>query len=273
MRFHHSFFHHTPSSTIPTLGESKFASSTTVERAGVGFSDVNAPNNFNTHCCASNGAPNNQQEEDNTSQESDKIMAVLTNKLKDLDFVWRPMEISMGTSVNEESVYENLKELNHQLKQSSAFVKHVTRTLKKKLSTEPGDRAHCFTMMYDLRAYPAMIDNPAGDASEEDFEEFSSAQWTAVIAVVMDEEGNVKKNIMVLQAPDSACQLSRDSLVNVLDIVETLGCECIYVAVNKHMESATERIQITKAFMSVGFKMQHPRILAVDGHVLLGYDC
>jgi len=310
LRFPHAFSHHTPSSTTPILVENKFASSTTVERAGTAFSvDVNTPtnnskvhhrtsniNNRNAAAAPVNHTNNNYNNKSQSitcqlAQDADKIMNVMTGRLKDLDYVWRPVEISLLTSTTnnnnnaaqlqqQQQEQQHLKNLNQQLKQSNAFVKHVTLTLKKKLATEPGDAVHCFTMMYNVIASArAAADNPAV-ANEHDFdyedddeeEESSAAQWTSVVAVVMDEDGQVKKSVMVLQTPDSSAQFSRESLINILDVAEVLGCENVYVAVNKCMSPATERVHITKGFMNVGFQMQHPRVLSVDGHVVLGYE-
>lgn len=237
-------------------------------------------------------------------------MNVLTGRLQDLDFVWRPLETSFNLDHMEREM-AHFQMLGHQLKRSSAFVKYVTRSLAQKLITEPGDELYCYTMMYNCisnqqYSSSARDNNPAatsitnnnsnedenddfyGDDSDDEFDnddedddnddddesdnQAASKQWTAVIAVVLDQDGQTKRNVMVLKCPDNSAQMSRSLVINMLDIAEMLGCDHVYVAVNRMLSPALERVQITSAFLNVGFQMQHPRVLSVEGHVLLGYE-
>lgn len=210
-------------------------------------------------------------------------MNVLSSRLqRELDYVWRPIETpTLKAAYEVQHQEDQFKTLNQQLKKSSAFVKHVTSALTKKFSNlEDESDVHCFTCMYNVipPTRPAN-DNPAAidEYDNEDFEEYegssSAKQWTSVISVINNEEEEENsKIIMVLKAPDSTTQFSRDSLISILDIAESLGCHHVYVAINKMMSPAIQRIQITKGFMNVGFQMQHPRVMSVDGHVVLGYE-
>jgi len=217
-------------------------------------------------------------------------MNFVSSRLKDLDFVWRPMQLKLKDAMEERC---NLRRLNTQLKQSTPFIKYVTKTLedysRREEVGEEEQEFHCFTMLYNFIEQDADQQQRNGDVarpgsttdedyntSDEYYEEGQRPrppQWTAVISTLFcPTTQELSNTVMVLKAPDSLGQFTKESLVSLLDIAEAIGCEKVCVAINKNMEPAAERLQIMKAFMYVGFQVQHPSVMSVDGHVLLGYE-
>lgn len=211
------------------------------------------------------------------SQAHDIAINHLTNKLPSLDFVWRPLELQITQSnLHGKNVFsKNIRQLNNQLKQATPFIKFVTKTmLTQKISDD--EQVFCFAMLYNTTSGEDMRTRQAEDDFEMDNyenEESRPSQWTAVIATTLSKQTNqVTKSVMVLKAPDAVQAFTKESLINILDIAETIGCEKVVVAINKGMLPATEKVQILKAFMYVGFEMVHPSVMNVDNHILLGYD-
>lgn len=207
-------------------------------------------------------------------EESDIALSSLTGNLASLDFVWRPLVLQSCDLLS-----KNIRKLSYQLQHAIPFVRFVSKTLNKeheRSENRNDEQIACFAMLYNKyneRVRSVQVEDGAEMESFSEDESGETFQWTAVVAATISKsKKQVVKTTMVLKAPDSVESFTKESLINILDIAETIGCEKILVAVNKDMLPSSERTQILKAFMYVGFEMVHPRTMSVDNHVLLGYD-
>jgi hypothetical protein len=250
---------------IITVVENNSAFSYTVIRPRRIFSVVDKELRFDLAECS------DYQQGEDLSQTHDIALNNLTHKLHTLDYVWRPLELK----TRQDLLSRNIRQLSHHLKHSTAFIKFVTRTLQEPKISED-EQVFCFAMLYNKfhDEYSPRSRQAEDDEFEMDEDEmFRPSQWTAVVASTYSRITNqITKSTMVLKAPDAIQAFTKESLINVLDIAETIGCGRVVVAINKGLLPSTERVQILKAFMYVGFEMVHPSVMSVDNHVLLGYD-
>lgn len=260
LRHHQPLSHHILSSTTLILVGNRFASLTMVGRVGTVFSVVHTPNNNYDVPCDSTITQQHATEQ---------FLNSITNGLKDLNYVWRPLQLNQ----TQDFMDSNVRILTNQLKRSTSFIKYTTKTLDNMTENDETD-VYYFTMLYNLLQPTDVVSirNLEDEFEMDSFDErHKPAQWTSVISTTLPSNGQLLKrnSIMVLKAPDSLGQFTKESLVSILDIAEAIGCEKVIVAINRNMEPAAERLQIIKAFMYIGFKVQHPNVMSVDGHILL----
>jgi soluble cytochrome b562 len=204
---------------------------------------------------------------DGHSEGSEIAFSTLTSRLRSLDYVWRPLQLKP-----QDLLLRNIRRLNNQLKSATPFIKFVNKTFKSH-ELESGEQMHCSAMLYNKFQVEDVRSRSAEDEYEMDnFEEEEQScptQITAVLAIRSTNEGEIKEATMVLKAPDSVQTFTKESLVNTLDMAETMGCHKVIVAINKQLP---DRVNLAKAFLLVGFEMVHPTVLSVDNHMVLSYE-
>jgi hypothetical protein len=207
------------------------------------------------------------QQVEEPSDSSEIAFSKLTNSLQSLDYVWRPLQLKP-----QDLLSKNIRRVNNQLKSATPFIKFVNKTFKSQ-QLDAGEQINCIAMLYNKFQQEDVRSRVSDDEYEMDnFEEDEQSrptQITAVIAVRSASNGDIKEATMVLKAPDSVQTFTKESLVNTLDLAETMGCSKVIVAINKQLP---EKMNLAKAFLLVGFEMIHPSVLSVDNHIVLGYE-
>lgn len=80
---------------------------------------------------------------------------------------------------------------------------------------------------------------------------------------------NAEKGEMLLKAPDSVKTFTKESLVTLLEIAEDLGCETVYVVLEKnHNDFAT----FSKSFMYFDFAPVDPNLKKFEKCMLFGCE-
>lgn len=80
---------------------------------------------------------------------------------------------------------------------------------------------------------------------------------------------NPEKKEMLLQAPENLRNFTKESFVALLEIAEEVGCERVYIALEKaHSDFST----LSKSFMYFDFRPVNPNIRQFDNCMLLGCE-
>ncbi|KAG2387743.1 hypothetical protein C9374_001337 [Naegleria lovaniensis] len=196
-----------------------------------------------------------------TTAEGLAVFDVAMFALKQVDFSYRPLAVG---SSNHDSRIDTLIQ---QLDQSMNFIASTTNSTTAGSNTSAIKKPafkQSVMFVYNAESLDADSDDDYDDdtlstssTSSSDDESATSLELSRAIRTGFTGIIDFEKNEMMIYPPSHSTYLHKDSIINLMDIAESICCSTIYICMEKNHPEVKE---FARGFIYAGFQLVQPSI-------------